>query len=236
MKKTLEDRFWEDFYFIIYSEDVEEAFHLSILGYTIDNRETFLKFLREEYSTEKLNIHFKSLQNGVPEMTISKMEELESKFEVLQKIRLKIPEFQLKLDDKKLEAISIPFPSKIKDEIISKIHDSLNTICFEEKLEDFKKHFYFESCSKIQWLVEVGKLKGFFDKGFDEGIFTFSNINEELALHFIDKNGKDLTAKQISHRSPSCYKQIDMKDKKTTNPFVLLIRELKFIATSPVVS
>lgn len=237
MKEDLNEQFTEDLQRILDSHDEVELFELILQSQLESDRLNFLYFILEELTSDNLNHHIDGFEEAYKPFSWDNndlQENRDRKYNSLIQIRNLIPSkiIESKETITNNHNLIIPYPKEVKNQIINKIHSSLNSYCFDVELEEFRKHFYNMPFTKIAWLIPVGNLKGFFDKATTEGIFSFSNINKELSFHFCRENGDPYKAKDISSTKDKCYISIDTKVQNSNNPFVLLIWELKKIIDS----
>ncbi len=195
----MKDRFSDDFYQIVYSNDEKEIFDQCVQSYHSENRLNFLKYLRNEFSHSNLNELYLHIREGIQNLDEDKMYELDIKFERIEKLK----EFVLdsieiiqnkEVNDKvqrNQRAVQNSSAVQKKEFILNLLYNELNERFFNTASENFIAIFDSSNFEPIQWTGTDAELKGLIELLIQKLDFDFGrNVNVETAKRFYKLDGE----------------------------------------------
>lgn len=202
----MKERFSDDFYHIIYSEDEIELYEQCVQSYQPEDRLDFLKYLRSEFSTSNLNSLFDQFMEGISNLDENKMAQLRSKFERLEGLKIKIndsininsvEENQKKASDR---AVQVPYKRDKQDLILEKLYKKLNGQFINTSLDNFKALFQSTYFQSTQWHGNDAQMKGLIELLTRKFNFDFGHhVNVEISKRFYKVQGKPYNVKSLGN-------------------------------------
>jgi hypothetical protein len=234
----MENKFFEDYYYITNSRDELEIFEKCLNSYQDESRLKFLKFLRNEFSHSELNVFFNFLVDGADELDKKKMDELQMKYDRICKLKIVIDDYikrdniEAKKDSsvKNRRAIQNSFNEDKRDFILLELYKKLNNKYVITSFENFKNLFNSVEFDQIKWLGTDAELKALIELLIRKLGFHFGrNVNVEIVARFFKDEGVLYNLNSLRKVTGSAsYKQIISND--PANEIYLIIEEIKSLA------
>jgi hypothetical protein len=235
----MEERYSDDFYQIIYSNDEKEIFEQCVRSYKSEHQLNFLKYLRNELSKSNLNNLFKDMMEGTPNLTEEKMEALDKKFDCLLKIKSSvltcIQEYQSVEEEnvkKNQQAVQNSLELEQKELIINSLYQRLNRKYINTDLENFNALLNSTNFSPVKWLHTDPELKALIDLLIRKLNFDFGNkVNIAITSRFYKVQGVPYNLNSIRKATGSPkYKQIVSND--PPHELFQIVEEIRALATN----